>query len=137
MSNVSLDGKQVSVVALKIPYVSDEVYKERMSAYIDETVSVAESSESREGKVAYIQSRLSWKRLFSVIVTDPNAMKVFLYKRERIKENSRFLKYEEAVGSTGQSQGIYIQFLIAVINYISGVKCSDWRFVCFAQNYFY
>ncbi len=122
MSNVSLDGKQVSVVALKIPYVSDEVYKERMSAYIDETVSVAESSESREGKVAYIQSRLSWKRLFSVIVTDPNAMKVFLYKRERIKENSRFLKYEEAVGSTGQSQGIYIQFLIAVINYISGVN---------------
>ena len=31
------------------------------------------------------------------------------------------MKYEEAVGSTGQSQGIYIQFLVAIINYISGM----------------
>ena len=30
--------------------------------------------------------------------------------------------YEEAVGSTGQSQGIYIQFLIAIINYISNMN---------------
>ena len=44
-----------------------------------------------------------------------------LYKRERIKEQSRFLRYEEAVGSTGQSQGIYIQFLVAIINYISNI----------------
>jgi hypothetical protein len=50
-----------------------------------------------------------------------NAIKLTLYKRERIKEQSRYLKYEEAVGSTGQSQGIYIQFLISVINYISGM----------------
>lgn len=48
-----------------------------------------------------------------------NAIKLLLYKRERVKEQSRHLRYEEAVGSTGQSQGIYIQFLIAVINYIS------------------
>ena len=50
-----------------------------------------------------------------------NAIKLSLYKRERIKEQSRYLKYEEAVGSTGQSQGIYIQFLISIINYISGM----------------
>lgn len=34
---------------------------------------------------------------------------------------SRYLKYEEAVGSTGQSQGIYIQFLVSVMSYISGM----------------
>ena len=50
-----------------------------------------------------------------------NAIKLNLYKRERIKEQSRYLRYEEAVGSTGQSQGIYIQFLVAVINYIAGM----------------
>ena len=46
------------------------------------------------------------------------------YKRERIKDQSRYLRYEEAVGSTGQSQGIYIQFLIAIINYISNMNSS-------------
>ena len=62
--------------------------------------------------------------MFSVIVTDMNKIKLQLYKRERIKEQSRYLKYEEAVGSTGQSQGIYIQFLISIINYISGMYAS-------------
>ena len=50
-----------------------------------------------------------------------NKIRLQLCKRERIREQSRYLKYEEAVGSTGQSQGIYIQFLVSVINYISGM----------------
>ena len=53
-----------------------------------------------------------------------NSIKLNLYKRERIKEQSRYLRYEEAVGSTGQSQGIYIQFLVAVINYISNINAA-------------
>ena len=61
------------------------------------------------------------KKLFSVIVTDMSKIKLLLYKRERIKEQSRYLRYEEAVGSTGQSQGIYIQFLVSIINYIAGM----------------
>ena len=72
----------------------------------------------------FIRNSLTLKRLFSVIVTDMNAIKLNLYKRERIKEQSRYLRYEEAVGSTGQSQGIYIQFLISIINYISGMYQS-------------
>ena len=54
-----------------------------------------------------------------------NKIKLSLYKRERIKEQSRYLRYEEAVGSTGQSQGIYIQFLISIINYISGMYSPE------------
>ena len=54
-----------------------------------------------------------------------NAIRMNLYKRERIKDQSRYLRYEEAVGSTGQSQGIYIQFLIAIINYISNMNASS------------
>lgn len=51
-----------------------------------------------------------------------DSVRINLYKRERIKDQSRYLRYEEAVGSTGQSQGIYIQFLIAIINYISNMN---------------
>ena len=95
-----------------------------MSEYIDRVAKGADSFEKTEDKLKYIRNNLSWKKMFSVIVTDMNSIKLNLYKRERIADQSRFLPYEEAVGSTGQSQGIYIQFLIAIINYISNMNSS-------------
>lgn len=124
LSTITLEGSVISIIGLKIPYIKEELYKDRMSAYIDETVTAAESFKDAAGRLQYIRSRLTWKRLFSVIVTDMNLIRVNLYKRERIGDQSRYLKYEEAVGSTGQSQGIYIQFLIAIINYISNINTS-------------
>lgn len=124
LSTITMDNSVISIIGLKIPYVKEEFYKERMSAYIDETVTAAESFKDAAGRLQYIRNRLAWKRLFSVIVTDMNLIRVNLYKRERIADQSRYLKYEEAVGSTGQSQGIYIQFLIAIINYISNINTS-------------
>lgn len=122
LSRITLDDKAIPVVTLSIPYVKEEMYRERMSLYIDDTVAGAETFENREDKLKYIRNRLSWKKLFSVIVTDMNGIKLCLYKREHLKEQSRYLRYEEAVGSTGQSQGMYIQFLIAVINYIANIN---------------
>ena len=124
LSNINLDGEQIAIISLQIPYIKEELYKEKMSEYIDETVFMAESFKEHEERIKYIRNRLSWKRLFSVIVTDMNSIRINLYKRERIKDQSRYLRYEEAVGSTGQSQGIYIQFLIAIINYISNMNFS-------------
>lgn len=122
LSRITMDNEQISIVSQQIPYVHERLYKERMSAYIDETVMMAESFRDGGERLRYIRGRLAWKRLFSVIVTDMNAIRINLYKRERIKDQSRYLRYEEAVGSTGQSQGIYIQFLIAVINYIASMN---------------
>lgn len=124
LSNINLDGEQIAIISLQIPYIKEELYKEKMSEYIDETVFMAESFKEPSERLKYIRNRLSWKRLFSVIVTDMNSIRINLYKRERIKDQSRYLRYEEAVGSTGQSQGIYIQFLIAIINYISNMNSS-------------
>lgn len=124
LSNINLDGEQIAIISLQIPYIKEELYKEKMSEYIDETVFMAESNKEPAERLKYIRNRLSWKRLFSVIVTDMNSIRINLYKRERIKDQSRYLRYEEAVGSTGQSQGIYIQFLIAIINYISNMNSS-------------
>lgn len=124
LSRITLDDEVISMITLAIPYVKEEMYKDRMSSYINETVSGAETFSSPEEKLKYIKSRLSWKKLFSVIVTDMNSIKLCLYKREHIKDQSRYLRYEEAVGSTGQSQGIYIQFLIAVIHYISNINAT-------------
>lgn len=122
LSRITLDNEVISMIGLSVPYVKEEFYKERMSAYINDTVAFCESFKTDDERISYIRNRLSWKKLFSVIVTDMNSIKLNLYKRERIKEQSRYLRYEEAVGSTGQSQGIYIQFLVAIINYISNIN---------------
>lgn len=125
LSKITLDGQQVSMIQLKIPYIREEQYRQHMSDYIDAVVAGADAYQNFDEKLRYIRQKLSWKNLFSVIVTDMNAIRLNLYKRERIHEQSRYLRYEEAVGSTGQSQGIYIQFLIAIINYISAVNSLD------------
>jgi hypothetical protein len=125
LSRITIDEQVVPIVTLQIPYIKEEFYKTAMSAYIDNIIANADSFKEETERLKYIRNQLSWKRLFSVIVTNMDNIKLNLYKRERIKEQSRYLKYEEAVGSTGQSQGIYIQFLVAVINYISSINSSN------------
>ncbi len=125
MSKIMLDGEQISVINLKIPYKKEEEYAAAMSEYIDNIAEKSDELNNVEDRIKYLKNQLSFKKLFSVIVNDMNAIKLNLYKRERIKEFSRYLPYEEAVGSTGQSQGIYIQFLIAVINYISSINSKN------------
>jgi hypothetical protein len=122
LSRITLEGELIPMISLSIPYVKEEFYKEKMSLYIDEVVNGADAFADISDRLKYIRNALSLKKLFSVIVTDMNAIKLSLYKRERIKEQSRHLRYEEAVGSTGQSQGIYTQFLIAIITYISNIN---------------
>lgn len=124
LSKINLDGESVPVITLQIPYIKEEFYKEKMTTYINDTIARADIFDTQDDKLKYIKNQLSWKKLFSVIVSDMNSIRLCLYKREHIKDRSRYLKYEEAVGSTGQSQGIYIQFLISVIHYISSINSS-------------
>ncbi len=125
LSKITMEDEVISIISLHIPYIKEELYKERMSKYIDDIVMAADEMTSQNDRLKYIRNQLAWKKLFSVIVTDMNGVRINLYKRERIKEQSRYLPYEEAVGSTGQSQGIYIQFLIAIINYITNINSKD------------
>ncbi|MBE5948539.1 MAG: hypothetical protein E7261_05850 [Lachnospiraceae bacterium] len=125
LSTIRMDDEVISIISLQVPYVKDEFRKEKMEKYIDMLVEHADSMSDAGERLKYIRNGLAWKKLFSVIVTDMDAIRLNLYKRERIKEQSRYLRYEEAVGSTGQSQGIYIQFLIGVINYISNINSPN------------
>lgn len=125
LSKIVMDQEVIPIISLEVPYIKEELYSEKMSEYINQTVEQADEIKTEMERVKFIRGRLAWKRLFSVIVRDMNEIKIKLYKRERMKEQSRYLRYEEAVGSTGQSQGIYIQFLIALINYISSINSKD------------
>ena len=121
LSRITVGDEVIRMVDLSIPYVKEEFFKTRMSDYIDDIVKGADAFDDDRKRIKYIRDCLGLKKLFGVMVKDMNAIKLNLYKRERIKEQSRYLRYEEAVGSTGQSQGIYIQFLVAIINYIAGM----------------
>lgn len=125
LSKITMEGENISIINLKIPYVKEETYKERMSDYIDRIAKGTDNFENGDDKLKYIRNNLCWKKMFSVIVSDMNGIRLNLYKRERIADQSRYLPYEDAVGSTGQSQGIYIQFLVAIINYISGINSRN------------
>lgn len=125
LSGIWLDDKLVPMITLNIPYIKEEMYESAMSNYIDNIIQTADGFTTETERVKYIRNQLAWKKLFSVIVKDMNLIKLNLYKRERIKEQSRYLKYEEAVGSTGQSQGIYIQFLVAIIHYITSMNSAN------------
>lgn len=125
LSKITMDDEPIQIISLKIPYVREEYKKQRMSEYIDKIVKNCDSYKDYDERLKYIRNQLAWKNLFSVIVTDMNNIRLNLYKRERIKEQSRYLKYEEAVGSAGQSQGIYIQFLIGIVNYISSIYAGN------------
>ena len=121
LSEITMGDEKVQMIRLTIPYVKDEFIKDRMAEYIDNIVAEVDKKENESERQKFLGQNLSMKKLFSVIVTDMSKIRLMLYKRERIREQSRYLRYEEAVGSTGQSQGIYIQFLISIINYIAGM----------------
>ena len=125
LSKIFMDQQMISMITLQIPYIKEELYGNAMSEYIDHIIVQVEKFETQAERLNFIRNQLAFKRLFSVIVTNMDAIRLTLYKRERMKEQSRYLKYEEAVGSTGQSQGIYIQFLVAIINYISSINSGN------------
>ena len=122
LSRLNLNNEIIQMVSLQLPYVKEEQQKFHMSQYIEETIKNVDNIEDNLEKIKYIKNQLALKRLFSVIVSDMNKIVLKLYKREQISEQSKTLEYEEAVGSTGQSQGIYIQFLISIINYIKNIN---------------
>ncbi len=125
LSKISMDQQMISMITLQVPYIKEELYADAMSEYIDHIIRQVEKFDTQAERLNFIRNQLAFKRLFSVIVTNMDAIRLTLYKRERMKEQSRYLKYEEAVGSTGQSQGIYIQFLVAIINYISSINSGN------------
>ncbi|APC40161.1 coiled-coil domain-containing protein [Clostridium estertheticum] len=122
LSRLNLNNEIIQMVSLQLPYVKEEQQKFHMSLYIEEIIRNVDNMDDNLDKIKYIKNQLALKRLFSVIVTDMNKIVLKLYKREQISEQSKILEYEQAVGSTGQSQGIYIQFLISIINYIKNIN---------------
>jgi len=59
-----MDNEVISIIGLSVPYAKESDYKERMAAYIDETVLMAESFDNTQERLKYIRNRLSWETPF-------------------------------------------------------------------------
>ena len=79
MSAIVMDNEQIQMGGLTIPFVIENFYKVKMSAYIDDIVNQSDTLGTQEEKMRYIRQQLAWKRLFSVIVTDMNAIRLRLF----------------------------------------------------------
>lgn len=124
-SKMYMDNEEIQAVKLKISYLPEDIRKNKMEQYIERIVYEVCSMKDEEDKRKILRDKLSGRSLFGVIISESAGMELSLYKRERVKETSRHLRYEEAVGSTGQSQGIYILLIIAIINYIARMYSTD------------
>ena len=90
MSKIVLDHKKIQMVRLKVPYVQESLFEQKMSEYISQTAMEADQYSNPDERLSFIRSKLAWKNLFAVIVDDMDAIRLSLYKRERMKEQSRF-----------------------------------------------
>ena len=80
LSRITVGDDVIKMVDLTIPYVKDEFVKQRMSDYIDDIVKGADAYEDERKRIKYIRDCLGLKKLFGVMVTDMNAIRLNLYR---------------------------------------------------------
>lgn len=107
---IMINGKLENMVKIEFKDYSDEDKRRRMGEYI---TSLAQG----DADVKTLSKKLSAKYLLDRI-TDLDRAKVKLFKVEADYEESRYLDWKYAVGSTGQKSALYITFLISLISYI-------------------
>lgn len=122
LSRIDVYGRRTNMVELKIQEFDDKEKQFRMKNHIDGIVKEI----NEEGVVdrARISARLSTKELLAQI-TDMDKATVRLYKIESIPENSRFYRWEQAIGSEGQNNSWYFIFAACLISFIRMLSITN------------
>lgn len=102
------------MIELKLQEFEEKDKQLRMKAHIDGIVREIGQDGIDRKRVA---ARLSTKELLARIADIDKAV-VRLYKIESIPENSRFYRWENAVGSEGQNNSLYFIFAACLISFV-------------------
>lgn len=124
-SNIEVMHKEIETAekrleALNIDFIKlnsfmESYPKEKVKNHIDGIIrEISEDGIVDRKRVAY---KLSTKELLAQI-TDMDKAAVRLYKIESIPENSKFYRWEQAVGSEGQNNSLYFIFAACLISFI-------------------
>mgnify|MGYP006955440812 FL=1 len=76
LSKISMDQQMISMITLQVPYIKEELYENAMSEYIDNIIKQVENFNTQAERLNYIRNQLAFKRLFSVIVTNMDAIRL-------------------------------------------------------------
>ncbi|AFQ43861.1 hypothetical protein [Desulfosporosinus meridiei] len=107
---IQINGQLENMVKIEFKDFSEEDKRGRMGEYITTLA-------QQEFEIKALSQKLAAKYLVDRI-TDLDRAKVKLFKVEADSEESRYLEWKNAVGSTGQKSSLYIVFLISLISFI-------------------
>lgn len=122
LSRIEVYGRRTSMIELRLQEFEDKDKHMRLKAHIDGIV--REIGEEGIVDRKRIAAKLSTKELLAQIV-DMNKAAVRLYKIESIPENSRFYRWEHAVGSEGQNNSLYFIFAACLISFIRMLSITN------------
>lgn len=122
LSRIDVYAMRRNIIELRIPEFDENEKNIRMKNHINSIVKEFDEEDSTDRKI--IALRLSTKELLSQI-TDMDKAVVRLYKIESIPENSRYYRWEKAVGSEGQNNSLYFIFAACLISFIRMLTTSN------------
>lgn len=122
LSRIEVYGRRTNMIELKLQEFEDKEKKFRMKNHIDAIVREI----SEEGMVdrKRVAAKLSTKELLAQIA-DMDKAAVRLYKIESIPENSKFYRWEHAIGSEGQNNSLYFIFAACLISFIRMLSITN------------
>lgn len=122
LSRIDVFGIRRNIIDVKIPEFEGNEKHLRMKNHIDNIVREIDKEINADRKT--IASRLSTKELLAQIADMDKAV-VKLYKIESVPENSRYYRWERAVGSEGQNNSMYFIFAACLISFIRLLTTSN------------
>lgn len=122
LSRIEVYGRRINMIELRLPELEPQDKQLRMKAHIDGIV--REIGEEGTVDRRRIAAQLSSQELLGQI-TDMDKAMVRLYKVESIPENSRFYRWEQAIGSEGQNNSLYFIFAACLISFIRMLSINN------------
>lgn len=122
LSRIQVYGRRTNMIGLKLQEYEEKEKNLRMKAHIESIVKEISIEGSIDRK--RVASQLATKELLAQIA-DMNKAVVKLFKVESIPENSRFYRWETAVGSEGQNNSLYFIFAACLISFIRMLSITN------------
>lgn len=140
LSKIEIYGERKELIKVSAKNVPEEAQRRvSLSAYISKLLQEAESKSTSYAKEQYFKENLTLSNLFKVYFNNLERWDVSVYKVEELQLHSRYLPWSRAVGSSGQTNIIYLNIVICLISYIRKLYSSssdDTKKVIFCDNPF-
>jgi len=119
LSKIEIYGEKKEMIRLDVKNIPDDEHRRNnLSDYITQLISEFDSNNTTFSNEQSLRDKLSLSNLFKVCFNNLERWDISIYKVEGFKEHSRHLPWVRAIGSSGQTNIIYLSLIICLISYI-------------------